>query len=119
MLPYRMAVVLEPGTIIADRYRLDRLLGQGGMGVVWAATHAITRRTVAMKFVRSSLQQRAELRRRLLREAHAAAAVRHPNVVEILDVFEFDADTPVIVMALATRRDTGPALSARAASVTG
>ena len=111
MLPERMAVVLEPGTIIADRYRLDRLLGQGGMGVVWAATHAITRRTVAMKFVRSSLQQRAELRRRLLREAQAVAAVRHPNVVEILDVFELDADTPVIVMALLQGETLGQRLA--------
>lgn len=111
MLPEHMAVVLEPGTIIADRYRLDRLLGQGGMGVVWAATHAITRRTVAMKFVRSSLQQRAELRRRLLREAHAVAAVRHPNVVEILDVFELDSDTPVIVMALLQGETLGQRLA--------
>src|SRR6478736_767166 len=100
MLRGRMTVVLESGKIIAGRYRLDRVLGQGGMGVVWAATHAVTRRTVAMKFVRSALQQKTELRGRLLREAHAAAAVRHPNVVEILDVFELDSDTPVIVMTL-------------------
>jgi eukaryotic-like serine/threonine-protein kinase len=95
-----MAIVLEAGTIVAERYRLDRLLGQGGMGVVWAATHVVTRRTVAMKFVRASLHEKAELRRRLLREAHAAATVRHPNVVEILDVFALDPDTPVIVMTL-------------------
>jgi eukaryotic-like serine/threonine-protein kinase len=107
-----MAVVLEAGTLVADRYRLDRMLGQGGMGVVWAATHAITRRTVAMKFVRSStLQQRSELRGRLLREAHAAAAVRHPNVVEILDVFELDSDTPVIVMTLLQGETLGQRLA--------
>jgi serine/threonine-protein kinase len=107
-----MAVVLEAGTLVADRYRLDRMLGQGGMGVVWAATHAITRRTVAMKFVRgSTLQQRSELRGRLLREAHAAAAVRHPNVVEILDVFELDSDTPVIVMTLLQGETLGQRLA--------
>ncbi len=111
MLVHRMAVTLEAGTLVADRYRLDRLLGQGGMGVVWAATHAVTRRTVAMKFVRSTLQQRAELRGRLLREAHAAAAVRHPNVVEILDVFELDADTPVIVMTLLEGETLGQRLA--------
>lgn len=111
MLRFRMAVVLEPGKIIAGRYRLDRVLGQGGMGVVWAATHAVTRRTVAMKFVRSALQQKTELRGRLLREAHAAAAVRHPNVVEILDVFELDADTPVIVMTLLQGETLGQRLA--------
>jgi serine/threonine-protein kinase len=95
-----MSVDLVPGGIIADRYRLDRLLGQGGMGAVWAATHTITRREVALKFLKGPATARAELRRRLLREARAASAVRHPNVVDVLDVFELDDATPVMVMDL-------------------
>jgi eukaryotic-like serine/threonine-protein kinase len=91
---------LAPGVVIAGRYRLDRMLGQGGMGVVWAATHLITRRAVAMKFLRGPLHDRPELRRRFQREARAASAVQHPNVVEIQDVFELDDDTPVMVMDL-------------------
>jgi tRNA A-37 threonylcarbamoyl transferase component Bud32 len=83
------------GAIVGGRYRLERELGQGGMGVVWEATHVLTRRRVAIKFV---ARAHDELRRRFLREARAASAARHPNVVEVLDVFELDDRTPVMVM---------------------
>ena len=89
-----------PGTVVAKRYRLDRELGRGGMGVVWEATHLVTRRRVAIKFVMGPAHQRAVLRRRFLREARAASAANHPNVVEVLDVFELDDGTPVMVMEL-------------------
>jgi eukaryotic-like serine/threonine-protein kinase len=95
-----MTAGLTRGLLVAGRYRLERLLGQGGMGFVWAAQHVVTRREVAMKFVRGSLALRPQLRKRLLREARAAAAVGHPNVVEIYDVFELDDETPVLVMEL-------------------
>ena len=85
---------------MAGRYRLDRMLGQGGMGVVWAATHTITRRGVAMKFLKGPAHARPEMRRRFLREARAAATVQHPSVVEVHDVFELDDETPVMVMDL-------------------
>jgi serine/threonine protein kinase len=70
------------------------------MGTVWAATHTVTRRSVAIKFLRGPAHQRADLRRRFLREARAAAAVEHPNVVDVRDVFELDDETPVMVMDL-------------------
>jgi serine/threonine-protein kinase len=95
-----MSSSLAPGTVVAGRYRLDRILGQGGMGVVWAATHTITRRGVAMKFLKGPAHARPELRRRFLREARAAATVQHPSVVEVHDVFELDDETPVMVMDL-------------------
>jgi eukaryotic-like serine/threonine-protein kinase len=95
---------LVPGTVVAGRYRLDRLLGQGGMGVVWAATHTITRRSVAMKFLRGPAHARPEMRRRFLREARVASAVKHPSVVEVHDVFELDDETPVMVMDLLVGR---------------
>ena len=98
------------GEVVAKRYRLDRELGRGGMGVVWEATHLITRRRVAIKFVLGPAHQRADLRRRFLREARAASAANHPNVVEVHDVFELDDGTPVMVMELLVRRDPpGPA----------
>src|SRR5262245_6252630 len=107
-----MSNSLVPGYVVAGRYRLDHLLGQGGMGVVWAATHMITRRTVAMKFLKGPAHARPEMRQRFLREARAATAVKHPSVVEVHDVFELDDETPVMVMdllsgeTLAQRLDT-------------
>jgi eukaryotic-like serine/threonine-protein kinase len=93
------AVRRTPGMVIGGRYRLDRLLGSGGMGVVWAAVHLVTRRHVALKFVRVLDDARPELRRRLLREGRAASAIDHPHVVRIHDVFEVDG-VPVLVMDL-------------------
>src|SRR5258708_17718082 len=91
---------LVAGHVIGKRYRLDEELGRGGMGVVWAATHQVTRRRVAIKFLLGPVNDRDDLRRRFLREARAASSVDHPNVVEGLDVFELDDETPVIVMEL-------------------
>jgi serine/threonine-protein kinase len=92
--------LLKSGTIIAGRYRLDNRLGEGGMGEVWAATHLITRRRVAMKFLKGPASMRTDMRQRLLREARAASVVKHPSVVEILDVFELEGGVPVLVMDL-------------------
>lgn len=91
---------LAAGQLVAKRYRLDHELGRGGMGVVWAATHLVTRRCVAVKFLLGHADPHAELRRRFLREARAAAAVDHPNVVEVIDVVELEDEAPAIVMEL-------------------
>ncbi|HXK16419.1 MAG TPA: serine/threonine-protein kinase, partial [Polyangiaceae bacterium] len=91
---------LSEGSLIAGRYRLEHLLGEGGMGVVWAATHTVTRRSVAMKFLKDSMRHRKDLRERFLREAAAASSLKHPNVVEIIDVFDFEEGSPVMVMEL-------------------
>ena len=91
---------LVPGAVIAGRYRLERLLGEGGMGEVWAATHEITGGRVALKFLKASLDPK-DARRRFLREARASTLVDHPNVVPIRDVVDH-ADTPVLVMDLLT-----------------
>ncbi len=91
--------VLQAGNVIADRYRLERCLGRGGMGTVWAATHTVTERTVAMKFLERTNAE-PQLRSRFLREARAASRLKHPNVVEIVDVFDVAEHSPAIVMEL-------------------
>jgi serine/threonine protein kinase len=88
------------GVVVAGRYRLEREIGEGGMGVVWAARDLRTRRSVALKVIRGSSHSHAELRRRFRREARAASAVVHPNVVQVLDVFDLSEDSPVLVMEL-------------------
>lgn len=95
-----MGVELVVGALIAGRYQLDGLLGAGGMGAVWSATHTITKKRVALKFVRGLDAHRPEVVRRFLSEARTASAVEHPNVVEVFDVFELDGTTPVMVMEM-------------------
>jgi eukaryotic-like serine/threonine-protein kinase len=100
--PSHTDVRIAPGTVLAERYRLIRLLGAGGMGQVWEAAQMSTERSVAVKLLLSSLNAnaRSEMRKRLLREARAASSVEHPNVVDVFDLFELADGTPVLVMAL-------------------
>jgi len=88
------------GAVIAQRYRLDAQLGAGGMGEVWAATHTVTGRRVALKFLHAELSEHEQLRRRFLTEARVATELEHDHVVPVTDVFELDDETPVIVMDL-------------------
>lgn len=95
-----LADELEPGTIVAGRYVLDRVVGEGGMGVVWAANHTVTGKPFALKFLKESKASDPKSQRRLVREAKAACAVRHPAVAEVLDVLELDSGAPFLVMDL-------------------
>jgi eukaryotic-like serine/threonine-protein kinase len=88
------------GDLIGGRYQLQARLGEGGMGSVWEATHTITRGRHALKFLRGHHGHRDDLRQRFVREARAASMVRHPNVVEVRDLFELEDGTLVMVMEL-------------------
>jgi serine/threonine protein kinase len=70
------------------------------MGVVWAATDTRTGREVAIKFLTAPERDGDDSRRRFSREARAISAIRHPNVVEVLEVFGLDGHTPALVMEL-------------------
>jgi serine/threonine protein kinase len=105
---------IAEGTVLAQRYRLDRLLGEGGMSQVWAATHLLTTRTVAVKLLRAALNAQPDMRRRLLREARAASSFEHRNVVDVHDIFELEDGTPVMVMALLHGQTLGDGLTAAA-----
>src|SRR5690349_3593775 len=74
------------------RYRIERELGAGGMGHVYEAQDTLLRRRVALKVVKARDDMR-ESRARLLREARAAAALRHPNAVAVFDIGEVDGVT--------------------------
>ena len=93
--------MIEQGknSVLAGRYRLDHLLGEGGMGAVWAATHLLTHKRVAIKLLKGEIAS-PETLRRFVREARAASAVRHPNVVEIHDILTLDDSSPAMVMDL-------------------
>ncbi|MBX6391364.1 MAG: protein kinase, partial [Frankia sp.] len=94
--------VRESGTVIGGRYRLEGVLGEGGMGVVHRATDQLLRRTVAIKQVRlpgGTGPRTALARERVLREARAAGRLHHPGAVGVLDVID-DGELPWIVMEL-------------------
>jgi eukaryotic-like serine/threonine-protein kinase len=91
---------IEPNAILAGKYRLESLLGRGGMGSVWRAEHLGLNAPVAVKLL-DQVDLHGEALGRFHREARAAAAIRSPHVVQILDhgVDEISG-TPFIVMEL-------------------
>jgi serine/threonine protein kinase len=107
------------GTQLDGRYRIERQLGEGGMGVVYAATDLQLDRRVAIKVLRSEVDDPVA-RKRFLREARAAAALSHPNACRLFEVHEESAP-PYLVMellegeSLSDRLERGP-LSRHAAA---
>jgi len=88
------------GNTVDGRYELRRDLGRGAGGVIFEARHCFTGRRVALKVVAPDVPRGKlpELRARLMREARALAAVRHPSVVEVLDGGILEDGTPYVVM---------------------
>ncbi|MGH7434591.1 MAG: serine/threonine-protein kinase [Polyangiaceae bacterium] len=100
---------LAPDVVIAERFKLQRLLGQGGMGSVWLATHLGLDIPCAVKFIEGEFAQMAEAQARFEREAKAAASLRSPHVVQILDHGIFEG-TPYIAMELLDGEEWGKRL---------
>ncbi|HXK16563.1 MAG TPA: serine/threonine-protein kinase, partial [Polyangiaceae bacterium] len=73
------------GTTLADRYRIDALIGEGGMGRVYSAEHVLMRKRLAIKVLHRELTTMAEVVARFEREAMAAANIDHPNVAAATD----------------------------------
>jgi len=88
------------GSVVAERYRLDRLVGRGGMGVVYAGEHVQTGRPVAVKLLRAPLHETADAVRRFMQEARAAVDTRHPHVVDVLDAGRCGDGTPYVALEL-------------------
>jgi eukaryotic-like serine/threonine-protein kinase len=85
------------GTIVDERYKLDRKIGSGGMADVWLADDRELSRKVAIKILHANFAQDKEFVERFRREAQSAAGLQHPNVVSIFDRGEF-RDTYFIAM---------------------
>jgi serine/threonine-protein kinase len=75
------------GEVLDEKYRLEELLGSGGMGAVYLATHLGTARYVALKLIAPQFMRNEEFVERFKREARAAGRLRHPNVVDVTDWF--------------------------------
>ncbi|MCA9619523.1 MAG: serine/threonine protein kinase, partial [Myxococcales bacterium] len=87
------------GVVVAERFRLEERLGQGGMGEVWRAHHVTLDIPCALKFIHDDHDQDDRARSRFSQEARAAAKLRSPNVVQILDYGVWE-EVPYIAMEL-------------------
>jgi serine/threonine-protein kinase len=95
--------------MIAGKYELDSLIGEGGMGTVWRARNVALDAPVAIKVVRST-GDRALLSGRLMQEARAAAKLAHPAIVKVFDIGQTEAGDPFIVMELLQGTSLGEVL---------
>jgi serine/threonine-protein kinase len=102
-----------PGTVLAGKFRVERVLGQGNMGVVLLATHLQLDQLVALKFLLPSALSQAELEARFAQEARAAAKIRSEHVARVIDVSTLDDGAPYIVMEYLEGTDLAKLLARR------
>ena len=106
-------MALDIGTTVDRRYLLKREIARGGAGAVFEAEHLYTKRSVALKLLLPEQRSAAEPRARLLREALALTAARHPGVVAALDAGETEDGTPYLVLELLEGRSLEGILAVR------
>src|ERR1700761_7806575 len=114
------------GRLLSGRYRLDAVIGSGGMGVVWRGHDELLNRDVAVKEISWPDLGEAERQvayRRAIREAQVAGRLAHQNVVRIFDIVEDDGHPSIVMELLPYRslrdlvRDEGPLSPAQAAEI--
>jgi eukaryotic-like serine/threonine-protein kinase len=98
---------VKVGDTIADKYRIERVLGRGGMGVVVAARHMGLGERVAIKFLLPHVLERKEIVARFLREGRAAAGIRSEHVARVFDVGTLPDGAPYLVMEYLEGQDLG------------
>jgi serine/threonine-protein kinase len=96
----KVAPSLQAGELVANKYRVDRLIGSGGMAEVYSAVNVLTDRRVALKWILPVLAQSREVMLRFRREALAAGRINHPNVVAIFDVVEHQGSACMVMELL-------------------
>ena len=94
------------------KYELHTLIGEGAMGIVWKAYDTVLRRYVALKLLGSHFRKTKEMQERFLREARAAGAIQHPNIVTVYDLGEADGQL-FIAMELVEGRDLSDIITLR------
>jgi len=88
------------GTVVDGRYEISTVIGEGGMGVVYAARHRTLGKRFALKALRPDLATDREIAARFMQEARTAASVSHPGLVEIIDFGKLPSGQPFFVMEL-------------------
>ena len=110
--------MLAVGSLIGGRFRVDRTLGSGGMGVVVAATHTELGHSVAIKLLRDELAHSPVIVERFLREARSVVGLRTDHVCKVTDVGRLDSGAPYIVMELLEGVDLQRSVAKQALPVT-
>jgi eukaryotic-like serine/threonine-protein kinase len=103
----RVPLPLASGDIVQRKYRIDGVLGAGGMATVFRAHHVGLNRTVAIKVMHPELLRDTDATRRFSHEARAAAAIDHPHAVRILDIDALESGLPFLVMEYLEGSDLG------------
>src|SRR5262245_56890664 len=106
-------IALAPGHIVAEKYEVERVLGQGGMGTVIAALHVHLRERVAIKLLSREAAEQTEAISRFMREARAAARIKSEHVAKVSDVGSLPDGTPYIVMEYLEGFDLSDTLAQR------
>jgi tRNA A-37 threonylcarbamoyl transferase component Bud32 len=88
------------GTLVAGRYRIEEVIGEGGMATVYRATQTLTDRVCAVKIMNSTFAKEATVRERFRREAKSAQKLAHPNIIEIFDQGDTEDGTAYIAMEI-------------------
>lgn len=104
---------VRPGDVLAGKYCIGRILGEGGMGVVVAARHLQLDQIVALKFLRPEVIANPEALDRFMREARNAVRLRSEHVARIIDVGTLDSGAPYIVMEYLEGNDLANVLAQR------
>lgn len=91
---------LEIGDLIGEKYRIVRVIGDGGMGTVYEARHELLKAPVALKTLHAELASRPGLSQRFLQEARVSATIQSPHVVRVTDYGKGPDGTPYLVMEL-------------------
>jgi eukaryotic-like serine/threonine-protein kinase len=89
-----------PGDLIGGKYRIVRLIGDGGLGTVYVAHHEVLDAAVALKFLHGELAKRPGLGSRFLQEARVSARIRSAHVTQVTDVDTAQDGSPYLVMEL-------------------
>src|SRR5262249_41216223 len=93
-----LALGAVPGAVLARKYRVERIIGEGGMGIVVEARHLRLDERVAIKFLLTQQARLPDASARFVREARAAVKIKSEHVARVWDVGELDEITPFIVM---------------------
>ncbi|MEM9458222.1 MAG: protein kinase [Myxococcota bacterium] len=100
------------GKIVAQRYRVEGIIGIGGMGAVFRAKHLALGKTFALKILHRIYTRDADIVARFMREARAATQTGHPNIIDIIDIGTTDEEDVYFVMELLEGRTLGEVLAA-------